>query len=437
MRRWIHALLVTAACVALVAPALAQSGDAGGGDDKGGNTAEEEANRPRGGLPGPQVAKKLQEVQLAMTDERMADARKLLDELARRRGLKEIEQATIYMFYGYVANGLEDYPKAIAYFEKAISLDVLTWSQQYNLEWSVGQLYAMQGQYEKALEVQREWLRKASRPNAPVRPQPHNFYVFALSYMQTDPPNPKAARRPAEIAVEMSDEPQENWLRLLGQIYYMLGDYTKMAEVLEQLLVRFNKPEYYTQLSGAYAEAGKEKKALGVLQLAYTSGLLQKDREVVQLARLYLFHEMPERAGAVLEKAIADGILERDKTTNELLSEAYIFSREPHKAFEPLAAAAREASDGELYMRLGQIMINTQVWPQADDALGKALAKGGLRDPGSAHILRGIARMNQNHWNDALASFRAATGFDTSKQDAEAYIKFLDYRRRQVEALQG
>ena len=46
--------------------------------------------------------------------------------------------------------------------------------------------------------------------------------------------------------------------------------------------------------------------------------------------------------------------------------------------------------------------------------------------------VRGSTRSQRN-----TKAYRAATGFDTSKQDAEAYIKFLDYRRRQVEALQG
>lgn len=431
MLRWTKLLLALVLATSLATSAFAQEGD------KKGDGAPADANAPRSELPSPQVAQKLQSVQQAMQEDRMDDARKLLDEIARRRSLKVIEQATIYMFYGYIANAREDYPKAIAYFQKAVSFDVLSWSQQSSLEWSVGQLYAMQGQFDKALEVQREWLRKASKPDAPIKAQPSHYYMFALSYMQIDPPNAKAAVRPAEIAVSQSEEPQENWLRLLAQIYLTLGDYDKMSGVLEQLLVRFNKPEYYTQLSGAYAQAGKDSKSLAVLELAHTSGLLKKDKELLQLARLYLAYETPHRAVSVLKQGLADGILKKDKTYNELLSEAYIFSREPEKAFDPLEAAAREHENGELYMRLGQILINKQVWDRADAALGNAISKGDLRDAGSAHILRGIARMNQNLWSQALASFSAAKSFDGAKDDAEAYIKFLDYRRRQVEAMKG
>ena len=291
MRRSIPHLLALALCLLLAAPALAQEG--------GGDAPPGEGDRARGETMSPIVAKKLQAIQEAMQGEKTDVAQKLLGELAQRRGLRPIEQATIYMLYGYIANEREDTPKAIAYFKKAIELDVLPLSQQFNLEWSIGQLYATEGRFDKALEVQREWLKKAMKPDSPVRPQGSHFYMFALSYMQLDPPQPQNAQRPAEIAVNSTEEPQENWLRLLGQVYYTRGDYAKMAEVLEKLVVLYNKPEYYTQLSGAYAESGQEKKALAVLQLAYSGGLLKKEREVIQLARMYLYHEMPHRAGTV------------------------------------------------------------------------------------------------------------------------------------------
>lgn len=383
------------------------------------------------------VAVKLIAAQEMLQNDRIEAAKKELDVIIKRRGLRPLELANIYNLYAYVANE-QDQPKAaIAYFVKAIQEDALPLAQQYGLEYNVAQLHMMQGDFERALAILRAWFKKTRAKDSPVTPNGGNYYMLALCYLNQTPPNIERSRKPAELAIEVSENPQENWLRMLGQIYYMQREYALMANVLEQLIERFNKSEYYKQLSGAYAEAGEEQKALAVLQLAYTQDLLGRDRELRHLAQLYLFHDIPYRAALVLEKGLDDGILEADLDNLKLLADAWIAAREPEKSYEPLGIAAGLAENGDLYMRLGQAYVQKQRWEDADEALGNALDHEDLDDRGNVHLLRGVARMNRESWKAARASFEAAARFDDSKKSAQQYKKYLEARKQQLEALRS
>jgi hypothetical protein len=45
--------------------------------------------------------------------------------------------------------------------------------------------------------------------------------------------------------------------------------------------------------------------------------------------------------------------------------------------------------------------------------------------------------MNRESWSSAKASFEAAAKFDDNRQSAEQYIKYLEARKQQVEALRS
>ena len=97
------------------------------------------------------VATKLLAAQEMLQNDQINAAKKELDAVMTRRGLKPLELANIYQFYAYVANEKEQPKKAIQYFIKAIQQDALPLAQQYQLEYNVAQLYMMEGGFEKAL----------------------------------------------------------------------------------------------------------------------------------------------------------------------------------------------------------------------------------------------------------------------------------------------
>ena len=71
------------------------------------------------------VATKLIAAQELLQDDKINAAKKELDAVIKRRGLKPLELANIYNLYGFVANAQDEPKKAIAYFTKAIQEDAL------------------------------------------------------------------------------------------------------------------------------------------------------------------------------------------------------------------------------------------------------------------------------------------------------------------------
>ncbi len=220
----------------------------------------------------------------------------------------------------------------------------------------------------------------------------------------------------------MAPEPKEGWLQLLAALYVRQQDYERAGPVFEELVTRFPKKEYWVQLSLIYGAREDYRNSLAVQQIAYEQGLLTEDKELRRLARSYLFKSLPYPAAKVLEKGIQSGKIKVDSEAYEMLANSWIAAREYEKAIEPLTKAADLADDGKLYIRLGQVYMQREEWGEAARLFRKALAKGGLPDPGQAQLLLGISYYNNQQVDPARQAFRRAREHESSRKQADAWI---------------
>jgi tetratricopeptide (TPR) repeat protein len=217
-------------------------------------------------------------------------------------------------------------------------------------------------------------------------------------------------------------------LQLLLALYLEKSRYAEAAPVLKQLVARFPKKTYMLQLSAVYTELGEHKKALPVMELAYMEGLLSKDSEYMTLTQLYLYNDLPYKAGAVLEKGLANGTVEEDAEAWALLADCWLHARERARALEPLERAAAASADGNLYVRLGQVQVDEERWAAARKALASGLRKGKLKDPGNAQLLLGIANASEDRWEEAKQAFLRAQEYEKTKDAATMWLAHLDQR---------
>ena len=92
----------------------------------------------------------------------------------------------------------------------------------------------------------------------------------------------------------------------------------------------------------------------------------------------------------------------------------------------PLQSAAELSKDGNLYVRLGQVHMQSEAWSEASALLEKAIEKGGLKDPGNAELLLGIAYYNGAQVARARSSFLRARKHDSTRSAANRWITHLD-----------
>jgi len=350
-----------------------------------------------------------------------AEARKKLEDLKFAR-LNPYERALAYRFLAYAAIGQEDSEAAVGYFEKVVEQEALGIDDEASVRFSIAQIYASMGEWQKVEEELREWFLYVDEPNAVA------YYLLAISHYRREQYDQALA--PALKALEISDEPKESWLQLAAALHLQAEDYDSAVPILEELVTRFTKKQYWIQLSLIYGARGDYENAMEIQQLAYAQGLLTEDDELRRLARTYLFHQLPYPAAEVLERGLAEGRIEPDREVLELLGNSWIAAREYEKALAPLRRAAELSDDGRLYLRLGQVRIQREDWKEATELIRKAIEKGGLEDTGRAQLLLGISYYSDDLTGPALTAFRIAQQHASTRKEATAWLAHIERQGR-------
>ncbi len=345
------------------------------------------------------------------------EATRLLQKLRPKR-LNPYERALVYRMLAHIAYGANDLEVAIEYFVLFLDEEMLPIRDEARVRYNLAQLYAQLQQWQEAIDWLNRWLLYTENPD------PAGFYLMGIAYFQLEDFDSAIAQ--SKKAVGFRPNPKEPWIRLLAALYAQKEDYKSAAPVLEELVLRFPKKAYWVQLSLIYGAHENYRRSLSVQQVAYTQGLLTEDKELRRLARSYLYHELPYPAAQVLEKALEDGAIAPDSDAFELLANSWIAAREYERSLDPLRDAAALSEDGNLYVRLGQVHMQSEAWKEASVLLEKAIEKGGLKNPGNAELLLGIAYYNDAEIKRARSYFIRARQHDSTRSAANRWITHLD-----------
>ncbi|MEM6640071.1 MAG: tetratricopeptide repeat protein [Pseudomonadota bacterium] len=378
------------------------------------------------------VYKQLIEAQELGENDQYAAALKILDKLSRQDDLNSYETAQLYSFYAFIYFQQERFRDAISAYENVRAQPDLPEAMETQAISALGQLYFTVENYPKAIELLETWLRGADNP----APGPYVFLSQAY-YQEKQYRNALAPLNKAiSIANDKGQSVKENWLLLKRVYHYELKEYAGVAAVLNQLIARFPKREYWNQLSAVYGEIGDEERQLAVLEVANMQGYLDRSQDLRNLSQLYMMNGDPLRGAQTLEKAINDGIVENDLSNLRLLSQAWGAAREDEKALPVLQRAASLSSDGKLDLRIAYSQLNVDNFSEAAASAREAIRKGGLRNEGEARILLGTALFNADKLGEARQAFQAATGGRESRR-ANQWLSHIDKEERRREALRA
>ena len=370
----------------------------------------------------------------AIADEgKPQEAIEALDNVNRKRSsMNSYEIAMMHNFYAFVYYNMEDMAKAIENFEAVVAEEAIPESLRQSTLYSLAQLQMAQEDYQGTIDKLKAWLAAggdAENPNAQV--------LMAQAYYQLKQYD--KALKPLEKAIKLvadsGETPKENWFVLQRAIYYSLKKPEHVADVTETLVRLFNKPEYWLQLAGMYGELGFEKKQLAMMEVAYQQGFVNKRADVLTLAQLYVYHQVPVKGAILLDKAMDEGIVEQDVKNLKFLAQAYTLAKEDEKAVPVLAKAAELSSDGNLDAQLGQTYLNMEKWQLAIQSTQKALEKGELDDIGKAQLVLGMAYFNLKQYDKSLKALELASEHNSSKVMANQWKKYVSKEKQNAEAL--
>lgn len=381
------------------------------------------------------VATVLQEVFEQMQAEQYQQALGGLNQLINDRGssFDPFDRATVYELRGSVYANLENFGAALRDFQTALDTGALPQARNNQLRYFIAQLNFQEENYQAAIAGLRDWIQFAQNCGQPV--DPSAFYLLAAAYTQVSPPQWGAAESPAESALEGTPEPKKNYYDLANLVYSELNRTQKRTALLERMInIWPEEKSYWTQLSGLYSTSGQDRDAFSVIEVAYRAGLLDQESELLTLIQYYSFFENPYRGAEMLEREMSAGNIERDQDNLVLLSQLWSQAREHKRSIPILREAAGRASNGELYYRLGQVLLADEQYQAAEQALANAVNRGGMdrRDTGDAWMLLGTARFNQagpedtQIWQNARAAFVNAQRYETARRQATEWISYID-----------
>ncbi|MBI1330917.1 MAG: hypothetical protein GC166_13560 [Alphaproteobacteria bacterium] len=168
----------------------------------------------------------------------------------------------------------------------------------------------------------------------------------------------------------------EQVLSLVMSAAFKSGDNDTVNWAAEQLVVKYNKPQYWANLlSGAErAKGGKDYQLLDVYRLRFLTGNMRTDRDYFLLAQLALQYGAPGEAVTVLQKGFDSGTL-KDARAQRLQGLAKTQMAQDQKTLAARTAQLKAKGSGDDLVKLGEDYYGYGKYDVAADLIQAGIAK--------------------------------------------------------------
>lgn len=345
--------------------------------------------------------------------------------------LSSYERSKLALFRGQILAQMERYKDSIVQLQLALKEEDIDETDKSQTYFTLAQLYMVTEQFQAAIGLLEDWFKTANNPN------PTAYFLLCQGYLQIE--NYKKAIEPCVTTINTAREREiellENWVRAVIIVYQQTNDLEKATDWVKYAFTNWPKRDYWIQYVSMLSQRGLEQQELSAYEIAYRMGYLTRETEVVRLAQMYQYHQVPYKSVKVLEKGIKDGIVEENRKNLELLANVYTLARESEDAVDPLQKAATLANEGPLWERLAQVYIQDEEWAKAANALDKAIRAGGLSNQFRTRVLEGMTLANSGKFDEAREKFkdaRRATDETREKRQIDAWLRYVDDEQRRT-----
>ncbi len=365
------------------------------------------------------VYKKFQKLQEMIADGKYQEAKAGLTALTAKR-LNGFEKAQVEQFLGWAESSLENYDAAGRHLQKAIDSDALPNQAQFNMMLQLAQMYAGGGKYQKAIKALEAFYKVTDK----IKDTTFYFEASLNAQMEKYRKSLKALNK----AIELEDKPHENWHYLRFNLHMQLSDFQKASKEIEYLIeLNPAKKDYWEKLNQVYFTLKKDQKALAALVLADLNGMLVKEKDRLQLYKMYAYLGIPYKAGKVLEKGLKSGVIKPSYKRWDDLGSIWYSAAEMDKALLAFDQASKLSKDGKIDLRRAFIYYDKQNWEKAISALKAGIEKGGVKEKkiGNAYLLLGMAYNELGKTNSAIAALKKAMNYKSSRGNAQQMVEYL------------
>ena len=359
------------------------------------------------------------------------EAREIMDDLLEdKEDLSDYERAFVYSTLGNWAYSEDRVDQTIQYFERVRDQTDAPQSFLDQATFNLAQLYMGEEKPRKAVEYMEAYLAQNKAGDASVTPH----IILGQGYYQLENYDKGIENIEEAIAIArgLNQTVRKNWWQLLRAMYFQKDDYEKVREILEIMVVEYNDPSDWRQLSAIYGELDRRREQLAALEVAYKQGFLTKESHLKNIAQFYMYFEVPIKATWVLEKGMEEGKIEKNADNYELLGRAYLMAQETDDALEPMRRAAQAKEESDAWQTYGQVLMGEQKWEESAEALEKAIALGGLDDPDSVRMVLGSAYVKLYEFDKAEEVLKEARKNEDYRKRANQWLAHVKEERERA-----
>ena len=402
--------------------------------------ADEEARKPpptrSSDVLTERVFNSVSEIQALMSPEEAGvepdyeGAKVLLDELNERYDrLNDFEKSTLLNFYTNYYLSTDNVEMALETFEKILTIENLRIEVQQRAMMALGQLYMGEERFEEAIEAYNRWRETSEEEHENV------FLGLANSHYNLAQHNEAI---PYLIQHMEMLEAQErtiarNVYGLLNVMYIELEDYTNAERITKQMVVLFDEPADWRNLSAIYGYLDNDKLRIETLSLTFAKGIMTSQSEYINLAQSLAGVEAPYKGAKVLEKGFQDGVVEETEENLQRLVQLYLLANEYEMALVPAIKAAELGETGASFDQLGYIYYMMHDYANAADSIQKAIERGGLENLGDAQLFLARALVELDQFEEAAVAARRAQ--ELGESSADSFINYIENSKARFDNL--
>lgn len=351
-----------------------------------------------------------------VNEDKGAEALPLVEKALSNAKIGKYAEAYAQQLKGRIYWDEDKEAEAITATTKAIELDALPNNQHFGLMYQLAQMQVQSEKYQDALTTLDRFEKESGKITADQLALKGNIYYRLEKYQE--------AIDTMKKALAASEKPNDSWNQILMASYFELDQYDEAAKLAQEQLAKTpGDIKLIKQLATIYINGDKYPQAIDVLSKAKSQGLITASDDYMQLAKLYASADKPKDASATLKEGIDKGVLKPSLEVYRLQGDLCTQYDDDACAIEAYGKASPLAADGNVDYQLGYLLYYADRGAEAKAALERAISKGGLRQEGEAYVLKGDVESAAGNDAAALADWRKAATFPSSKVMAEQRIK--------------
>jgi tetratricopeptide (TPR) repeat protein len=247
-------------------------------------------------------------------------------------------------------------------------------------------------------------------------------------YNQKDLPDAqKYAQKSIDLAKAAGKQPNEGVMQIVMSAQAST-DQGAAERTLEQMVVTYDRQDDWDELVGVSlgVKGLTNADALNMYRVLYIQGAMKTGDDYTYMGNLAEAQRNFVEARNVLQAGVTAGKI----SAGAALSKARGEAAADEKIISQATSAAEKSKRGEDGMQIAQDLWGYGRYAEVESIATAAKAKGGLKDPGEANVLIGMAQIAQGKFDAGIATLGQVSGNAARMRTAHLWLLYAQSKQK-------